>query len=327
MSSQPLYLRDKFPALFTDSNLRRLFALLAERNIKILNPMLTPSGFTYPEVEEVLGLTGEAAVIFLEKLAAQGILRSRLVDQILRCPYCNSYRISVRMRCPFCNSLNIEKSVLIEHFVCGALRRRTEFFHEGKLICPQCGMELKEINKDYRYAGTWFECHDCNKQSDEPEVRYYCRDCDMEHTMEEILLERLYAYHVPDEIFEALRREHLQITPIASVLAEFGYQVNSPGQLKGKSGVFHVYDIVGVMSANNPRTVAIDVVQSESEVGEQAVINMFAKALDTSPTNTILVAIPKAADTTRNLALIYKITLIEGGSAKEAAEKLREFLK
>jgi len=113
------------------------------------------------------------------------------------------------------------------------------------------------------------------------------------------------------------------IAPIVELLQDLGLEAESPGYLKGKSGIEHMFDVVA-LSASGGVTV-IDLATSNSVVDESSMVTMFAKVFDTSPTQSILVSIPRLSDAGRRLADFYKIAVIEARDVNEAVEKLKEF--
>jgi len=115
------------------------------------------------------------------------------------------------------------------------------------------------------------------------------------------------------------------ITPIREFLESRGFEVESPGFLKGKSGASHMFDITASSAGVERNITVIDLATSTDDIAsEQPVIAMFAKIYDVSPERACLVAIPRMSENGKKLAALYKIQLIE---AKDQKEVIKEFEK
>ncbi len=115
------------------------------------------------------------------------------------------------------------------------------------------------------------------------------------------------------------------ITPIREFLESRGFEVESPGFLKGKSGASHMFDIAASPAGVKRDITVIDLATSTDDiVSEQPAIAMFAKIYDVSPERACLVAIPRMSENGKKLAALYKIQLIE---AKDQKEVIKEFEK
>ena len=98
-------------------------------------------------------------------------------------------------------------------------------------------------------------------------------------------------------------------------LSGLGMRVESRSKLIGESGAEHVADITA--TGPDGRKFIVDVIISHDLVNEEPVISTYAKVLDTTPTETFLLVMPKATAVARELAESYKIKLVEGISADE----------
>jgi hypothetical protein len=120
----------------------------------------------------------------------------------------------------------------------------------------------------------------------------------------------------------------IMIAPIREFLQSRGFEVESPGFLKGKSGASHMFDITASPAGVKRNLMVIDLATSTDDtVSEQPVIAMFAKIYDVSPDRACLVAIPKMGENGKKLASLYKIELIEAKDQKEVINVLRACLK
>jgi len=118
------------------------------------------------------------------------------------------------------------------------------------------------------------------------------------------------------------------IAPIREFLESRGFEVKSPGFLKGKSGANHMFDITASPTGVKRNITVIDLATSTDDiVSEQPVIAMFAKIYDVAPHKACLVAIPKMSENGRKLAVLYKIELVEAKDQKEVIKALEVCIK
>jgi hypothetical protein len=313
--------------IYKDRDVQVLLSKFLNEGIKELLPVSSPDrDYGYPVVEAILG-DGSRAEAFLDRLYQAGVLERRVYDEIIICPKCGSTRISVRYFCPHCRSFDIQKSSLIEHVKCGYIDVEDNFHRENKLVCPKCHEELKKPDVDYRRAGVWCTCKDCNKSFDIPVASHFCKDCHGDFAFEEVTIENVFSYSLREEARNEATLGSILITPIKDLLGKEGFKVDSPAFLKGKSGANHYFDIVVRKGADFERVAVIDLASSsEGIVSEQPVIALFAKIFDVSPDDAYLVALPKISENARKMAQLYKIHVIEAKSEKEATKALGEEL-
>jgi hypothetical protein len=281
-------------------------------------------GYRYDAVETIVGDPSKTEA-FLYRLYEAGILTRKLHDEIVFCPKCDSAGISIRYCCPYCKSFNIMKSYLIEHVKCGYMDIEENFHKGDKLICQKCHDELKKPDVDYRRAGVWCTCRDCNKSFDIPVVRMLCRDCHEDFIFEDAVIKDVYAYTLKEEVRKEAAEGWILISPITEFLMQSGFEVNSPAFLKGKSGANHMFDIVASKGDPPKSLTVIDLATStDNVVSEQPVIALFAKIFDVSPNKAYLIAIPKLNENARKMAELYNIQTIEAKNQKEAIDSLKE---
>ena len=284
-------------------------------------------GYRYPIVETVAGDHSKAEE-FLNRLYEAGILARKLYDKVVFCPKCNSASISIHYCCPYCKSFDIQKSSLIEHVKCGYMDVEENFHKGNKLICQKCHDELKKLDVDYRRAGIWCTCKECNKSFDVPVTALFCRDCRGNFMFEDVLIKDVYSYSLKEETKEEASLGWVLIAPIREFLAENGFEVEAPSFLKGKSGANHVFDVVARKGDGAKKLTVVDVATSpESAVSEQPVIALFAKIFDVSPDHAYLIAVPRISENAKKMAELYNIQIIEGVDQKEALKTLREKIK
>ncbi len=313
--------------LYKDRNTQVFLSKFLNGEISELEPTYDPKiGYRYPQVEAIVG-DASSTESFLTKLYKAGIIKRKLYDKIIYCPKCNSANVSVHYCCPYCKSFNIQKSSLIEHVKCGYMDVEENFHKGGKLICPKCNEELKKSDVDYRKAGVWCACKDCEKSFDIPVPAHFCRDCHESFTFEDTIIKDVYSYSLREEAKEEAALGWVLVAPIREFLIEEGFQVESPAFLKGKSGANHMFDIVAYNLGTAQKAVVIDLASStEDFVSEQPVIALFAKIFDVSPDKAYLIAIPKISENGKKMAELYNIHVIEAKNQKEAIRALKEKL-
>jgi len=313
--------------LYKDRNTQVFLSKFLSGEMTELEPVYDPKvGYRYTTVEAILGDAVNAEG-FLNKLYEAGVLNRRLYDKILYCPKCGSASISTRYCCPYCRSFDIQKSSLIEHVKCGYMDVEKNFQKGNKLVCPKCYEELKKLDIDYRQAGIWCTCRECDKSFDIPVTAHFCRDCHANSSFEDAVIKDVYTYTLREEVKDEVSLDWVVITPIRDFLRENGFEVESPAFLKGKSGANHIFDIAAFKGETSRKVTVIDLATStESAVPEQPIIALFAKVYDVSPDYAYLIAIPTLGENGKKMAELYNIQIIEAKNQKDAIKALKEKL-
>jgi hypothetical protein len=308
---------------FKDHRSQLVLSKFLSGELTQLDPVYDPAyGYRYPEIESIIG-DPSATEEFLTHLYELGILKRETFDKMINCPNCNSANISIRYCCPYCKSFNIKKSALIEHIPCGYIDTEDHFKKEDKLVCPRCHTELNKLDVNYRRAGVWCSCNDCNKSFDIPVPSHFCRACNKSFTFEDAVYRDLYSYSLNKEIMKEAGMGYILVAPIREFLQSRGFTVESPSFLKGKSGASHMFDVAASRGDLTRNVVVIDLAMASDEpVSEQSIIAMFAKVYDVAPEKACLIAIPKMSESGRKLAELYNIQLIEAKDQNEAMKAL-----
>jgi transcription elongation factor Elf1 len=202
----------------------------------------------------------------------------------------------------------------------------TKFQQNGKLNCPKCNKELKTIDVDYRKAGVWCTCKECNKSFDIPVPEHFCKNCHDVSTFEEVTINDVYSFSLKANIKAESSLNWFLSSTIAEYLTKEGLTVENSASVKGKSGANHTFDIVAFKDKNSKKIV-IDLATAEGSVSEQPVIALFAKIFDVSPDKAFLIAIPKVNENAKKMAELYNIRAIEAKSPDEAIALLKERMK
>lgn len=313
-----------------DRNSQVLLSKFLSGEIKKLEPVYDlQNGYRYPLVEEIVGEASQVERL-LTKLCDAGKLDRTLYDKIILCPKCNSPNLSFRYCCPFCKSFDIKKSSLVEHIKCGYMDLEANFRQENRYVCPKCHEEMRKIDVDYRKAGVWCSCNNCNKSFDIPVSEHFCRKCSASSTFEEAPLKEVYSYTLNKNVKADSSQSLFLSAPIQELFTKEGLTVRSPASLKGKSGAKHSFDIVaykGSLDAPQKIIVVDLATATEDAVSEQPVIALFAKIFDVSPEKAYLIAIPRLNENAKKMAELYSIHTIEAENSKEATKALKLSLK
>ncbi len=318
--------KDQRIKLYKDHNVQLLTSKFVSGELSRLNPVYDDKyGYRYPVVDAIVGDPSTTDEL-LKSLSEAGILKRELYDKIVYCPSCNTANVSMHYCCPHCKSFDVRKSALIEHIQCGYIDTEEKFRKDDKLVCPRCRKELTKPGLDYHKAGVWCTCNECGKSFDIAVPAHFCRDCRRNFTFEEALYKDVYSYSLTPEAMKEATLGWILIAPMREFLESRGFEVESPGFLKGKSGASHMFDITASPTGVKRNLTVIDLATSTDDVAsEQPVIAMFAKIYDVSPDRAYLVAIPRMSENGKKLAALYKIQLVEAKDPKgviEAFEKV-----
>jgi len=318
-------LKEKRAELFKKGIVQILISKFLNGEIEQLEPVYDPKyGYHYPAVEALFEEPSEVEK-FLDTLYSAGILERELYDKIIYCPNCGSANISMRYCCPFCQSFNIEKSSLVEHVKCGYIGMEKDFKKGNKMVCPTCGAELSKPDLDYRKAGIWCTCNNCQKSFDIPVPMHFCRNCHKTFMFEDAVAKDVYVYRLTEEAKQEASLDWVFTAPIIKFLKTKGLKVESPGSLKGKSGAEHTFSIVAFKDGIPREVHVFDIATTqEEEVSEQPIIAMFAKIFDVELNKAYLIAVPKMNEKGKKMAVFYNIVLIEARNQKQVLKSLEK---
>ncbi|UCE28823.1 MAG: hypothetical protein JSV85_06020 [Candidatus Bathyarchaeota archaeon] len=314
-------------AVFKDHRVQLLLSKFVSGEIHELDPIYnSENGYEYPIVKAIVGSSTNASE-FLRQLFEVGILKRELYDKIVYCPHCDATNVSVHYCCPYCKSFDIKKGALVEHVPCGYIGIEENFQTEGKLICPKCHKDLVKPDVDYRKAGVWCTCNQCDKSFDIPVASHFCRECHQNFTFEESIYRTAYSYNLNQDVLQETGLGLFLIAPVQEFLQSHGFEVESPGFLMGKSGTNHMFDIKAFQGDESQDVTVIDLAaKGEGVVSEQPVIAMFAKIFDVNPHRACLIAVPKMCQGGKKLAVLYKIRLIEAKDQKSVMKALKTLI-
>lgn len=137
----------------------------------------------FPEVEDI---DGKLKVLFDYKLIEQ----EKGPPILFKCPSCSSYDYRLTPICPFCSSENLGKGEAVEHYKCSKVNFYNKFVKGERLVCPDCDGELKQLGVDYQKISNWILCKECNEYFGEPNLQFFCNDCNMSYTPNQAIWEK-----------------------------------------------------------------------------------------------------------------------------------------
>jgi len=311
----------------------KLVAEMLGGRIVDINPELDFSselGFSYPGVEELLGVKGQDAVSILESLVDKGALVREFFDRILRCPQCRSVNLRPSNCCPKCGSRNLARGRVFEHLSCHFSGLEDEFVNNGRYICPKCGLELRISGGDYQSLGLMNKCRDCYEIFGQPEIQWRCLKCGALTPQDSINEANVHLYR-----FNETRREWLEFevkpkSQLIEFLRRLGYEVREDAVVKGRSGAEHRIDILATKDDGIVvHDIAIGIKVAGGEIGLGEVCDFDDKAYDSGIHDKVLVVLPGLCNEAEKFASQQRIKVLEvrgleavlaGSDAKPSAE-------
>ncbi|MFC2050966.1 hypothetical protein ACFLTN_07325 [Chloroflexota bacterium] len=284
-----------------------------------INPATDPAtelGFTYPQVESLLGLTNKEAITILELLAEENIIKKYIYDKLLFCPHCQSPDLRHGLGCPKCGSGNITKGRILEHFACCNDSLEDEYMDNGKYICPKCKQELRFLGTDYQSLGINYKCHDCGTISIEAVSNLHCLKCSLYFTEDDAKETLLCSYRFNEGKRRWLDFELGGKSQFVDFIRNQGYEVaeNAAVNSTTKSGANHVLDIVarrddGLITYTIGIGILIDSLGKDVSLAE--VFAFDNKVYDLGIHDKVLLALPKLSPEARQFAQQQRIKVLE----------------
>ena len=253
----------------------------------------------------------------LKRMADVRLLTETLFEKMVFCPNCNSpSNVYARFTCTNCGSIDISMSRMIEHLNCGTIHQEEAFRLGKNMACPSCKKPIQRT-EEYRLIGLVCSCKACGAHFEDPAYRYYCRNCKRDFTLPKAVVVDVFTYALnKDTLVEA--REHMGVDALMNLLAKAGFEVKSPGIVEGTPKEVEF----SLVLTKDSKTLAVDISQSEKEVDVQPLLQLYLKTLEAKGTKAILAAVPRLSDRARDLAPHHNITVAEGASIPEVAQKI-----
>jgi len=313
--------------IYSDPEARQILQYLLRNISTVVSPQTLPTDeVTYPQLQSILGEHASNADTILARMAASGVLVEGLADKVPACPECNSKQVSSRYLCPQCNGFDVTRSFLFEHLKCGKVASDDSFRKGDEFVCPKCQAILHDFGVEFRAIGAWYKCNHCSNSFNAAVHSHFCRQKHHQFTPERARLIPIYEYKINTRILNEIRNQVLVYGDLISSLEDSGLTVIAPHTIAGKSGEPRTFDLVITSKGRwgAEKTVAMDVINSESEVGPEVVREFAAKVRDAKPTASYLVILPKLTADAKDLAKNLKLTIVDAPSMKEATASIRE---
>jgi predicted RNA-binding Zn-ribbon protein involved in translation (DUF1610 family) len=313
--------------IYSDPDARQILQFLLRNITTVISPQtLANDEVTYPQLQPILGERTSDAEAVLSRMAESGVLVEDMADKVPACPDCNSKQVSSRYLCPQCFSFDIARSFLFEHLKCGKVASDDSFRKGDEFVCPKCQAVLHNFGVEFRAIGAWYKCNRCSNSFNAAVHSHFCRQKHHQFTPERARLVPIYEYKINTRNLNEIRNQVLVYGDLITFLEDAGLTVIAPHLLSGKSGEQRSFDIVITSKGRwgAQKIVAMDVINSDSEVGSDFVREFAAKVRDSKPTASYLIALPKLTTEAKDVARNLKLTVVEGPSLKEAMDPIRE---
>ncbi len=316
-----------------DSILRRndVLSLLRQMQsgaIPELKPELEAGrGFFYPAAENIISTGTEDTNFILNTLAELDILRRELNDTFNSCPKCGGACLIFSVRCPTCNSSRLEKGQVLEHLTCGHVDFERAFVRGNVYLCPKCKKTMSTLGVDYRRPGSYYKCLQCGRITGLPSKYFTCSSCKTVTAEEDLNLTQGYRYTLNPEKIGLLTNYTLDLTSLIEVAESKGWVVKTPATIQGNSGVTHTFTFLAHRPNSPPNDgLAIDVEVSAERVGQQKILTLFSKGLDTAVQSTALGVVGEIEEPAKTLARSFGIHLVVGRYVGEVMTGLAAYL-
>jgi len=310
--------------LYHDKDAREIVRRFLSSDLKHIEPdVKTSTKPSYPELADIEKMSGRDIQSILDELAEAGVLVGELYEKLITCPRCRqSSKVFLRSKCSRCDSRKVRKNRLMEHTDCGAIYKEDEYYGPGGFKCPRCGRTFQE-KSELEPIGVTYECESCGNVFNDPKQYYYCRSCSYEFQFENCELEDLYSYSLNEKIRpEALK--NVSVLSLAEILEGAGFKTDTPGVLKGRSGVNHEFTLSCVRA---DKTFAVDLAVSEGDVDLKMVLPSYAKFMDVGCERCLFIAVPKLAGQAREYLEANKIPYVEGENPTAISIKAKQLLE
>jgi len=306
--------------LYSNHGVKMLLRQMLTQSFELIPEYDQNLGFRYPEAERFLSGPVTETLYIIRQLYESGILLKKYRDKAVACPSCLSPAVSVKYLCVSCSSSNIEKRRIVQHPACGFSDVEESFAREGDYLCPKCKEHLPKAA--LREAELNFKCRECGESFEQPTWMHGCRKCKFNFTLNEASFIDVFSYVLSPDVRSELEGPATSIAPFKLRFEELGLELPVSTSLKGKSGGLQPFDLIARGKVRGEDfVVVLDLVCSGEPLDVIPVSSLMGKLIDTGANLGILVAIPGITQAGKNLAELYDILVVEGESAKEAAEE------
>jgi CheY-like chemotaxis protein len=290
---------DNMSGIWRDPKVANLINGFVKGKIKEITPEINlgfNEGFSYHEVETLMGTKGKETVLILENLAKQGLLIKKDFEKILASPDGEVQLIPMET-CPNCESNDLARGQLVEHFACGHIGLEEEFAQGFNQVCPKCHRELKLIGTDYRKPGLRYVCNSCHGIFPAPTIKNRSIKTGKVYPLEQLHYINIYSYTLNETYRQKLEFEMEPKKQLIDYLIRLGYKVQETAEIQGRSGATHKIDIVATMDdLITNHTVAIGILaaaNNDTDVTIDPLFNFDSRIYDTGIDGKMVIAIPR----------------------------------
>ncbi len=303
--------------VWTDAKMAKLVDALVSGRFTEIHPAIDTSaegGFAYPEVDRLIGGTGQETRFLLEALSKENVLNKIPFEKVHIDPD-GAFQLVPVERCPNCGSGNLIRGQLIEHFSCGNVGMEQDYKTDHKYMCPKCNKELKLLGTDYRNIGIRYRCMDCNEVSPAPVIKWRNLKTGKIWNFEELQEVQLYSYILSPDRKDWLEFQLKPKAQLVDFLRLQGYQVEELAKVHGSSGALHTIDVLasrddGLAKFHLGVGVLI-AIRGEKEVGLTELFEFDTKAYDMGLNYKVVIVIPKLSKEAAKFAERQKIGVFE----------------
>ncbi|MEM1994735.1 MAG: hypothetical protein QXW32_04590 [Nitrososphaerales archaeon] len=317
-------------AFFRRNEVQKILRLLIDKELTTITPSLSYEfGVCYEAISREIKRDDKEIAAILEELSKLKILEQDVTGNIGVCPICSSHKLMVELRCPSCKSSKIVKGIMLEHIKCGYVDLEEKFKSGDRYVCPKCNKPLTTIGVDYRKPSVVYKCLDCNSLSPTAAKHHLCIKG---HSFEEqnLIMKPVITYKFDLENRFLVEKELLEFDTVLNNFREEGWHIESPAYIEGESGVHHEFSFsiwfTQPTSALGWPDLVAEHCAEENEVSSTPLLAFQAKAMDVHSKEKILVAMPGLDENAKLLARGFSINTVEGSSAEEVKEKLKQTL-
>ncbi len=308
-----------------DPNVIKLLDSIVAGNNAEVKPTLdlaSEQGFSYPQMEDLLGMSTYEVMKLLDYLATSDYLEKRCYDKLLFCPHCTSLNLRPILHCLKCDSVNISHGRILEHFSCSNIGMENDYMTDGKYVCPKCDKELRFLGTDYRSLGFKYKCHDCGELNNGFTLKLQCLKCMTFFADDETKEIIMYSYRINEERRHWLEFELRPKSMFLEFLKERGYEVFE-GIKFGDISQSADEHMINILARRDDGfityTVGIGVIIDEQgkEIGLDEVFNFDDQAYDIGLQDKVLFIIPALSSDARQFAQRQQIVVFEDEDLKK----------
>ena len=279
-----------------DETSKKLLEIIVTGEEGPILPSIGPDGVTYQRFKDI-SIDPEKIIPTLNELSEKEFLKRSDVDHAIFCPQCGSPHVYSKYGCPITDSIHLSKITLIEHTHCGHIGERETYEKGEKLVCPQCGIPLIEVDGappgdgsryDWKNIGSAYECEvGGTERFEKPEIIHFCQICDAVFDYHEAHYLPLYGYEATEKAYELMNinpETNRILETVESVLEKNGFSVERYAELEGVSGSSHY---VSISSKRGETEVIFDI---SAEGDPEKLVLLLGKKMDLKSEEAILIA-------------------------------------